>query len=92
MSYSMGAYPPGTHAGDPRAPWNEEDAPTCASCRMWRPYPDEEHGLCLSFAGANLRRLREAATDDELLEAVAAITWDYTTDDCHTCDDWEEER
>ena len=57
-----------------------------------RPYPDEEHGLCLSFAGANLRRLREAATDDELLEAVAALTWDYTTDDCHTCDDWEEDR
>ena len=25
-------------------------------------------------------------------EAVAALTWDYNTDDCHTCDDWEEER
>lgn len=23
-------------------------------------------------------------------EAAEVLTWDYTTDDCHTCDDWEE--
>lgn len=25
-------------------------------------------------------------------EAAEVLTWDYTTDECHTCYDWEEER
>lgn len=28
-----GGYPPGTSAGDPRAPWNDPEPPKCGACR-----------------------------------------------------------
>lgn len=28
----MGRYPDGTSAGDPRAPWNQPEAPECRGC------------------------------------------------------------
>lgn len=30
----MGGYPPGTSAGDPRAPWNQPPAPECRGCEQ----------------------------------------------------------
>lgn len=30
----MGRYPPGTSAGDPRAPWNQPPAPECRDCEQ----------------------------------------------------------
>lgn len=29
----MSNYPPGTSAGDPRAPWNDPECPKCPNCR-----------------------------------------------------------
>lgn len=90
MSYSMGAYPPGTHAGDPRAPWNEEDAAVCATCSMWTAL-DDERGMCSRLATGWLCHLRRAEGDEELLDVVLDLVSECVTDDCHTCDDWEEE-
>lgn len=90
MSCSMGDYPPGTWAGDPRAPWNERDADVCATCALWAETYGGR-GLCLRAARYVLDGIREAKDDDELLDAVYDLVEGCSTDDCHTCDDWEEE-
>ena len=58
----MGDYPPGTWAGDPRAPWNEEDAPRCGDCASFAPVLDGSVGVCL----ARLRRFDAMDTFEAL--------------------------
>lgn len=76
MSYSMGAYPPGTWEGDPRAPWNQEDEPTCGSCVRFAPILAGTTGVCL-------RRLRHYA-DMASFEAIDASGVDCDS----SCDEW----
>ena len=90
MGYQMGAYPPGTHAGDPNAPWNEEAPRDCRHCEHWWELPGEEVGLCLAFAQDYLGGLREAADDEALLRAVANLAWDCTYEEYRHCTMWEE--
>lgn len=42
-------YPPGTWAGDPNAPWNQEEPIGCSECRHWRS-DDGEYGICTKGA------------------------------------------
>ena len=71
MSHSLGSYPPGTWAGDPSAPWNEEEPPPCCGdCDRYCPLgTDETHGICeLRARGHSLRRAADVAavrSDDD---------------------------
>ena len=79
MEYgSLGAYPPGTHAGDPSAPWNEDDGGPCEDCRHYAAIggEHEDEGVCL-FRAEDYRELREQV-------------WRCVVGHRDSCSDWEE--
>jgi hypothetical protein len=42
----MGGYPPGTGPGDPNAPWNEPDPPSCPECDRLIANEDDHEADC----------------------------------------------
>lgn len=69
-----GNYPPGTSAGDPNAPWNAPDPPTCPDCGNRIMEPDD-HGDDCPLGDADEEDLIDRLRDE------GRRTWDDVKED-----------
>lgn len=72
-------------AGDPVAPWDEEECRTCDNCARWHKIGLSDYGVCEAMV--DMRPMRSL---DELPGLCDEIAEEWATDSGYGCEEWEE--